>query len=128
MIESTLTVRLVNNRGSTNMGGLINTTVFYNVVDCPAGCVPVTRVDPAKDQLTDKWFKEPGHNSPMLEADLYKRDGSGIYNADAMEGLPIGVQIVGKKWEEEKVVAMMRVVDKALGPRGFGPGTCPIGG
>jgi hypothetical protein len=30
-------------------------------------------------------------------------------------------QIVGKKWEDEKVLALMDVVDKALGERGFGP-------
>lgn len=33
------------------------------------------------------------------------------------------VQVVGKKWEEEKVIEMMKVVDQALGPRGFGPGS-----
>jgi amidase len=41
-----------------------------------------------------------------------------------MDGMPIGVQIAGKIWEDEKVLAMMRVVDDALGKeRGFGPGS-----
>ena len=38
-----------------------------------------------------------------------------------MKGLPVGVQIVGKSFEDEKVVAMMKIVDDALGPRSFGP-------
>jgi hypothetical protein len=29
---------------------------------------------------------------------------------------------VGRKWDDEKVVSIMHVVDEALGPRGFGPG------
>jgi Asp-tRNA(Asn)/Glu-tRNA(Gln) amidotransferase A subunit family amidase len=40
-----------------------------------------------------------------------------------MKGLPVGVQLVGNKWEDEKVIAMMRVLDDALGARGFGAGS-----
>ncbi|OBZ73562.1 putative amidase PB8B6.03 [Grifola frondosa] len=47
----------------------------------------------------------------------------GWYDAAAMAGLPVGVQVVGRRWEEEKVLGMMRVVDGALGERGFGPGS-----
>lgn len=38
--------------------------------------------------------------------------------------MPVGIQLVGKKWEDEKVLAMMHVVEEALGKdRGFGPGS-----
>ena len=37
-----------------------------------------------------------------------------MYNADAMEGLPVGIQLIGRKWEDEKVIEMMKVVDGAL--------------
>ena len=40
-----------------------------------------------------------------------------------MEGLPVGIQVVGQPWGEEKVLAIMHVIDGALGPRGFGPGS-----
>jgi Asp-tRNA(Asn)/Glu-tRNA(Gln) amidotransferase A subunit family amidase len=36
--------------------------------------------------------------------------------------MPVGIQVVGKKWEEEKVLGMMRIIDNALGSRGFGAG------
>ena len=39
-----------------------------------------------------------------------------------MEGLPVGIQLVGGWGEEEKVIEGMKVVDQALGKRGFGPG------
>ncbi|KAI0741898.1 amidase signature enzyme [Daedaleopsis nitida] len=45
----------------------------------------------------------------------------GYYDVRRMAGIPVGVQVVGRKWEEEKVVEMMKVVDHALGPRDFGP-------
>lgn len=46
-----------------------------------------------------------------------------MYNPEAMKGMPVNIQLVGKKWEEEKVLAMMEVVDTVLGKeRGFGPG------
>ena len=44
------------------------------------------------------------------------------YNVNKMNGLPVGVQVIGKAWEDEKVLEMLEVVDRALGPRGFGPG------
>lgn len=41
-----------------------------------------------------------------------------MYDADAMHGLPVGVQVVGKRLEEEKVIAGMRVVEAALAKKG----------
>lgn len=119
---------------------LASGTLYFNVVDSPVGVIPVTRVDPALDSLTEEWWRDPkGHGTKLFEADIYK---GGIYDPVKMKGLPlggfgyptvpllsqklmhyvlIGVQIVGRNWEDEKVIAIMHVVDKALGPRGFGP-------
>jgi Asp-tRNA(Asn)/Glu-tRNA(Gln) amidotransferase A subunit family amidase len=41
-----------------------------------------------------------------------------LYDADAMHGLPVGVQIVGKRLEEEKVLSMMATVEEALQKQG----------
>jgi len=83
----------------------------------------VTRVDPKLDVLPEDWLATTRSNTPSpkeFDRLLYgKRWG---YDADAMEGLPVGIQLVGKRWEDEKVVEMMKVVDAALGERGFGPG------
>ncbi|KAF8260714.1 hypothetical protein EI94DRAFT_1706098 [Lactarius quietus] len=87
----------------------------------PVGVVPVTRVDPARDALSDEWRAGPGAGSKFLEREMYGPKGA--YDVHAMEGLPVGVQIVGEAWGEEKVLAIMHVVDAALGPRGFGPGS-----
>jgi hypothetical protein len=101
---------------------LAEATILYNVLDMPAGCLPVTRVDPAKDQLTDEWASGPGLGSRLIEAGIY-RGKKPMYDPVAMQGMPVNIQVVGKKWEEEKVLAVMKVVDDALGRgRGFGPG------
>lgn len=104
------------------MAPLAGATILYNIVDSPVGIVPVTRVDPLKDQITDSWTRGPGHGSRMLEREAYEGK-TPVYDPKKMDRIPVGVQIVGKRWEEEKVIAMMHVVDKALGPRGFGPGS-----
>ena len=48
----------------------------------------------------------------------------GIYDAKSMHGLPVGVQVVGRRLEEEKVLAGMKVVRAALDKAGtvFKPG------
>ena len=41
-----------------------------------------------------------------------------LYDADAMNGLPVGVQLIGRRFEEEKVLAGMKVVEDALAASG----------
>lgn len=37
-----------------------------------------------------------------------------MYDPHAMDGLPVGVQIVGKRLEEEKVMEGMKIIEKLL--------------
>ncbi|KAM3436067.1 hypothetical protein MY4824_004545 [Beauveria thailandica] len=41
------------------------------------------------------------------------------YNADNMHGLPVGVQVIGRRLEEETVLALMKRVEDALGDGKF---------
>jgi len=107
--------------GCDRLAPLACSTIVWNVVDSPVGVVPVTRVDPARDELSDEWRAAPGNGSKILEGEIYGPKGA--YNASAMRGLPVGVQVVGQPWGEEKVLAIMHVIDATLGPRGFGPGS-----
>jgi len=98
-------------------------TILYNVIDSPVGVVPVTRVEPTTDALPADFVVGAGDTSTILEKEMYAGPKP-AYDAAAMVGIPVGVQIVGKKWEDEKVLQMMKVVDDALGTaRGFGPGS-----
>lgn len=37
-----------------------------------------------------------------------------VYDAAAMDGLPVGVQVIGRRFEEERVLQAMKVVESAL--------------
>ncbi|KAJ3790424.1 amidase signature domain-containing protein, partial [Lentinula aff. detonsa] len=107
--------------GAEDVGLLAIGTILYNVVDSPVGVLPVSRVDPSKDQLDETWTAKK-YGATIVHHELYKAKRP-LYDPQAMSGMPIGVQVVGKKYEDEKVVAMMRILDNALGnERGFGPG------
>ncbi|KAJ6618267.1 amidase [Mycena sp. CBHHK59/15] len=104
----------------TTLFSLASATTLYNLVNSSVGCMPVTTVDPARDQLTEEWTKVPSPS--LVESALYQAKKP-VYDPVATKGMPVAVQIVGKKWDDEKVLDMMRVVDAALGrDRGFGPG------
>ena len=82
----------------------------------------MTRVDPKLDVLPKDWLTKTTNTVPSSkEIDKFLYGEKWGYDVDAMEGLPVGIQLVGKRWEDEKVVEMMKVVDTALGERGFGP-------
>lgn len=37
-----------------------------------------------------------------------------VYDAEKMHGLPVGVQVAGRRFEEEKVLEGMQVIETAL--------------
>jgi len=41
-----------------------------------------------------------------------------VYDAEKMHGLPLGVQVVGRRLEEEKVLEGMRLIEAALRQQG----------
>ncbi|KAB5578265.1 amidase [Coniochaeta sp. 2T2.1] len=82
-------------------------TFLFNMLDYTAGVLPVTHVDRDLDALP------AGFNIKKLNGvaqGAYK-----LYDADKMHGLPVGVQVVGRRLEEEKVIAVMKRVEDALG-------------
>ncbi|KAI0160517.1 amidase [Xylariaceae sp. FL1272] len=82
-------------------------TFLFNVLDYTAGCIPITHVDKTLDALSSD-FNMKKLNGVAQGA--YK-----LYDATAMHGLPVGVQVVGRRLEEEKVLALMKRVEDALG-------------
>ena len=75
-------------------------------LDYTAGVLPVTQVDRTTDQLPPT-FKRKDLNT-------IARGAYSVYNADDMHGLPVGVQVVGQRLEEEKVIEGMKVIEDAL--------------
>ena len=84
-------------------------TILFNIVDSTVGVVPVTRVKAGLDQH-DGSFLKGSDGSKLLEKRVYGGTKP-AYDAQQMDGLPLGVQIVGQAWEEERVLKMMKIVE-----------------
>jgi hypothetical protein len=69
--------------------------------------MPITHVDKSLDQLPSN-FSLRKLNGVAYGA--YKH-----YDATTMHGLPVGVQVVGQRLQEEKVLAIMKRIEDALG-------------
>lgn len=69
--------------------------------------MPILHVDKALDQLPAD-FKLSKLNG--IAQGAYKH-----YDADAMHGLPVAVQVVGQRLEEEKVIGVMERIEALLG-------------
>ena len=68
----------------------------YNLLDMPAGVVPVTRVRP--DEV---------HRSGVRD----RLDKRAMQIEAESAGLPVGVQLVGRPWAEAPLLAMMRLLE-----------------
>lgn len=85
-------------------------TFLFNLLDYPAGIIPVTRVDPGKDALP------PAFNLKKLNG---VAQGAYVhYDAVKMAKLPVAVQVVGQRLEEERMLAAMERIEDLLESRG----------
>jgi Asp-tRNA(Asn)/Glu-tRNA(Gln) amidotransferase A subunit family amidase len=80
-------------------------TSLLNLTDSPSVAVPVTRVDRA----VDEWPAGQGCRHPVMEAAV-----RAMYDAQAMHGLPVGVQLYGLKFQDERVLGYAVVLENAL--------------
>ncbi|TFK41766.1 amidase signature domain-containing protein [Crucibulum laeve] len=79
---------------------------LFNILDYSVGVLPVTHVHAALDMLP---LSTPFKARNAIERDTYR-----WYDAGDMHGLPVGVQVVGKRLEEEKVFEGMSVIESLL--------------
>lgn len=80
-------------------------TSQWNLLDYPACVFPVGFVEIEKDP------KEEGY-TPMNEKDKYNYE---LYSPEKYVGAPISLTLVGRRYMDEKVMAALEVVEKAMG-------------
>jgi len=79
-------------------------TMAWNSLDCPVLVVPVTKVDASID------LPAPPHDFMSREDEaIYK-----LYDPAVFQGAPVGVQLVARRYEEEALIGMGEIVEKAL--------------
>ena len=90
-------------------------TAVANVLDLPACTLPVGRVDPDID-LPDHPSLSQDAKGNDLPAVTCERDEiiRRKYTSEAYDGMPIGLQVVGRRMEEKKVVGIVREISQLL--------------
>lgn len=83
-------------------------------LDYPAGVLPVDFVDKDIDRLQEGFFSSAEYNSMNSVA----KGAYSVYDSETMHGLPLGIQVVGRRLEEEKVLEGMKVIEAALKSQG----------
>ncbi|KAJ3366024.1 hypothetical protein GGF32_007524 [Allomyces javanicus] len=85
-------------------------SLLYNLLNYSAGTIPMTVVKPT-DTIDNVQSVKGAQGT---EQDRLHRAINLIYDPEAMAGLPVGVQIVGRRFEEESVIAAMYEVVRCL--------------
>ena len=91
-------------------------TFLWNLLDYTAGIIPVTKVSADEDGLVEG--KIEGKTISALNGVARGAYAKNHYDVQAMEGLPVAVQVVGRRLEEEKVLGVMKRVEQALSETG----------
>ncbi|PGH19655.1 hypothetical protein AJ80_03810 [Polytolypa hystricis UAMH7299] len=79
-------------------------TEVFNTVDYSSAVFPVTKADKAVD-IADPNYK------PFNEVDQKNWEA---YDPEVYHGAPVGLQVVARRYEEEKVLAIARIIDQVL--------------
>lgn len=94
---------------------ILGYTATVNLLDFTACTIPVTFVDDEIDRADERSGKRDGRGSEIpgvtceLDGIIKKNHGNGGY-----DGLPVGFQVVGRRFEEEKILGIARVLEKLL--------------
>ena len=80
-------------------------TSHWNLLDYPCAAFPVTFVDPTVDKKMDGYMA----TDPQ---DMYNRD---LWDPQKYGGAPVSLQLVGRRGMDEKVLAALKQIEKAMG-------------
>ncbi|TGO20342.1 hypothetical protein BPAE_0306g00060 [Botrytis paeoniae] len=86
-------------------------TSVFNGLDLPVACLPAGEVEEG-----DVWGDADGNESG--KTDMEALWGPGKEGAQKYEGGSVGLQIVGRRLEEEKLLKMVRIIERDLGLSG----------
>ena len=81
-------------------------TSVWNLLDYPAAVFPVTTVDLVKDQVEVDY--KPRNALDRENYNLYT-------SAEVYANAPIGLQVVGRRFDDEKVMRCVELIERAMG-------------
>lgn len=88
-------------------------TFMWNLLNQPIGVMPVSKFDLTKDKIVGTWPRKFKF-SDIFKNDLLDRAAQHWYNPNDIPELPIGIQIIGKSNEDEKVLHAMSIIEELM--------------
>ncbi|KAJ6085683.1 hypothetical protein N7499_005312 [Penicillium canescens] len=82
-------------------------TSIWNFLGYAALAVPITTVSKEKDVPDQAWLD----HIPRNDSDKFNKTQ---YDIDLVQGMPVGVQVVGGRFGEEKCVAVAKAIEEAM--------------
>uniref|UniRef100_A0A5K3FZ99 Amidase domain-containing protein n=1 Tax=Mesocestoides corti TaxID=53468 RepID=A0A5K3FZ99_MESCO len=89
------------------ISGLTNYVLLYNVLDYPAGVLPVAKVSAADVKASKDAEEEYRRKGDWLNAKISSQQ-------EGTQGLPIGLQVVGRPLCEVIVLRVMREIERGV--------------
>lgn len=80
-------------------------TANWNLLDYPAVVFPVTTVDPAKDPKDTAY-------QPKNDEECFVHE---MYSPETFVNAPVSLQLVGRRQMDEKIIAALTEVERAMG-------------
>jgi len=93
----------------------IDQMASYPILVCPVSAIPAFRHGERSWTIGDTTVRYPEVFSYSQYFNLLGNPAAVVPMGQSAEGLPIGVQIVGRPWDEERVLAISRCVEQAGG-------------
>jgi amidase len=84
---------------------MANNTAHWNLLDYPGVVFPVTKVESQLDPVDTEYI-------PKNEQDAFVHD---MYSPETFADAPVSLQIVGRRQEDEKVIAALVEIERAMG-------------
>ncbi|KAL4791068.1 amidase [Aspergillus venezuelensis] len=85
-------------------------TTLFNLVDYPSSILPV------KDFRISKTH-DPKDNFYKVQDNQFDRECQEIYDPVRWSNMPVGLQIVGRPFDDEELIAVTEVVDQVVNPK-----------
>jgi amidase len=82
--------------------------MYWNILDLPAAVFPTGKPFSASQWKSTKGLSPNKPRNPIEEfvANQWK--------PETYDGAPIGLQLVGRRWQEEKLLADLKVIDAVV--------------
>jgi amidase len=99
------TLVLVLDRCYPNFELMAGNTAHWNLLDYPGVVFPVTKVDSQLDPTDTEYV-------PKNEQDAFVHN---MYSPETFADAPVSLQIIGRRQEDEKVIAALVEIERAMG-------------